>query len=280
MDIILAALLGIMQGFTEWFPLSSSGHLVLMQTYYGGNVSLNEWIFFDISIHIASMLVVLLMFRKEVRTIIISFFRIFPEIRKGKKFKTILKDDPYKLFSVLIIVGTIPTVVIGYVFQRWFETMFDEPLIVGIALVFTGCILMLTYRVKGSRKLKDMKSTDAISIGVMQGIAIIPGVSRSGTTISTGMVLGIEKETAARFSFILAIPAILGALLLHLNDLQSFTTSLALPLAVGFILSFIVGYLTLRILLYVIRKDNFHVFSIYCWVLGTFILVWVLVLGH
>jgi undecaprenyl-diphosphatase len=145
---------------------------------------------------------------------------------------------------------------------------------VGIGLIFTGAVLMLTYNLAGRRKLEQMNSTDAFSIGLMQGIAIIPGVSRSGSTISTGMILGIDKETAARFSFVLAVPAILGALVLHLGGIPRMTGALALPLAVGFVASFAVGYITLKSLVYIIRKEKFHRFALYCFAAGALVLVW------
>jgi undecaprenyl-diphosphatase len=274
MDITFAAFLGLIQGLTEWFPVSSSGHLVLARKLSGVQIPENEWLFFNVVVHIASILVVAIIFRKEIYRITVSFFGIFPELKKGKKLKTVLKKDPYKLFAVLIVVATVPTALIGWVFQKWFESMFERPEMVGVALIFTGCILMLTYRVAAKRKIGDMNAADALAIGTMQGIAIMPGISRSGATISTGMVLGIRRDEAARFSFILAIPAIIGALVMNIGDVRHFQPDFALPVAVGFIVSFIVGIIAIKSLLYIIKKESFFSFAFYCWALGAAVLIW------
>lgn len=273
MDILLAVFLGFLQGVTEWFPVSSSGHLVLAQTYLGaGTVSTQEWIFFDIAVHVASILVVLILFRREILRLVRAFLSIFPLLVKGERTENILRSDPYRFLSVLIVVGTVPAVIMGYAFRRWFEAMFEQPLVVAISLIFTGFVLIMTYGLSGKRIIKDMKFSDALYVGIMQGFAIIPGVSRSGATISTGIVLGIKKTTAAKFSFLLAVPVIFGALVMHLPDMPPFSESYVVPLLAGFVTSFIVGLITLKLLVSLIRKGKFYLFAAYCWVLGAVVL--------
>jgi undecaprenyl-diphosphatase len=277
LDIVTAAFLGLLQGLTEWFPVSSSGHLVLAQTFLGIGGG-DEAVFFDVILHVASMLVVIIIFRTDILKILTSFIGIFTEMKKGQKFKNTLKEDPYKRFALLIFVATIPTVIIGYVFQKWFESFFAEPLVVAIALAFTGAVLIMTWGLNGRKTIEDMDSKDALFVGTIQGIAIIPGVSRSGSTISTGMILGIDRNTAARFSFILAIPAILGALVLEIGKAPHVGFALILPFAIGFVVAFVVGYATLKAVMYIIKKQSFHMFAFYCWGLAGIVLTWIYIL--
>ena len=249
MDIFQAIILGIVQGITEWLPVSSSGHLVLFEYFFG----LSQPLIFDIMLHIGSLLVIILFFKKEILELIVGLF----------------KWDKEKLMIILmIIIASIPIALIGYFFKDAIELLFKDLRTVGFALLFTAALLFLSrYPSKKTGKLTIWK---AFTIGIFQSIAILPGVSRSGSTISAGMMLGIKKEDAARFSFLIFIPAILGALVLNVSDINSFSDPV--PIIIGTLVSAIVGYFSLKLLMNIIKNNKFSWFSIYCLVLGLVVL--------
>jgi undecaprenyl-diphosphatase len=245
MDIFQAIILGIVQGITEWLPISSSGHLVLFQQLFG----ITQPIVFDVMLHLGSLVVVLIFFWKQIRELIIGVFRLDKE-----KIKLLL----------FIVLATIPIAVVGLFFGNQIERAFDSLLVVGIGLLFTSLLLFLSkYPKVKSGKLTWDKT---LLIGVSQAIAILPGVSRSGSTISTGMILGIKKEDVARFSFIIFIPAIIGAAIVELGNIGSVENIPAM--IIGTLFSIAVGFFSLKLLMNIIQKDRFSWFGIYCLVLG------------
>lgn len=245
-------ILGTVQGLTEWLPVSSSGHLVIFEEFFKMKTSL----FFNIILHIASLLVLLIVFRNDIKKIILSFFK--------KEYKN------YRKIGYLIIIGTIFTAIIALIFKDIFVSLFSNTLVVGIALLITGSLLFFSKFVK--EKKQEVNFKDSIFIGLMQGFAIIPGISRSGSTISLGLFLGLKREEAARFSFLLFIPAVIGALLFDLLELKTFDNNLS-SLVIGFIVSFIVSYLTLKWFLKLIRNKSFHKFAYYCFILGVIVVL-------
>ncbi|HLC56136.1 MAG TPA: undecaprenyl-diphosphatase UppP [Candidatus Nanoarchaeia archaeon] len=252
MSLLQAILLGIVQGLTEWIPVSSSAHLVIFQEYFKIKAS----ILFDVLVQVASLFALLFIFRQDIKNIIKSFFN--------------KEDKSYRKLGFLIIFATIFTVIIALLFRKQFESFFSNLTVVGISLIITGIILFLTKFAK--EKYQEISYRQASLIGITQGIAIIPGISRSGSTISIGMLLGINREQAARFSFLLFIPAIIGALILQLTNFNPVKESISF-LAIGFISSLIVSFLTLKWLLRIIKTRKFHYFSIYCIILGVLILI-------
>lgn len=248
MEILEAIVLGIVQGITEWLPVSSSGHLVIIQKLLG----LSPPIIFDIMLHIGSLTVVVLFFWKDIIELVTGVINWEKE-----KLRIIL----------MLVIATIPIAIVGYFFQSWIELVFHELSTVGYALLFTALLLFFSrYPLKKNKRLNYWK---ALIVGLFQAIAILPGVSRSGSTISSGMMLGIKREDIARFSFLMFIPAIIGALALHINE---FSAAIDATMIVGAIVSATVGYFSLRILMRIIRNDKFYLFSIYCLVLGIIVL--------
>ncbi len=269
MNLVEAIILGIVQGLTEFLPVSSSGHLVLLQQLLG----LKEAeLFFDVSVHLGTLVAVLIVFRKEIKNIIIALLRLLTLVRQKNRMWSQIESDPELKMALLIVIGSIPTAFMGFAFSHIADRLFASVFIVGLMLMVTGLLLWLTrWKTKRSQPIDRDRLTpkNAFLIGIVQGLAIIPGISRSGSTISIGLLLGINRELAARYSFLLSIPAIVGAGLLSLVDgLSGADLSIQIPL-VGALTAAIVGYAALRALLRVVKKGGLHMFAPYCWLIGT-----------
>ncbi|MDD5181946.1 MAG: undecaprenyl-diphosphate phosphatase [Candidatus Nanoarchaeia archaeon] len=256
MDWLTVVILSIVQGITEWLPVSSSGHLAIIQTIFNLNVP----VFFDILLHLGSIAAVVFIFREDIIKIITAVLRFDFKSEEGK-------------LALFIIAASIPTAIIGFAFKSLFESFFTNLLAVGIALLVTGTFLFICERFS---KNKELKLKDALIIGAVQGIAIIPGISRSGSTIGTGLLLGIDKEKAARFSFLLAIPAIVGATIFDFSAAAISSVGLQFAIA-GIVLSALVSFFAIKWLLDIIKKQRFHWFAVYCWLIGLAVIVYTLV---
>lgn len=252
MDLIQTIILGLIQGVTEWLPISSTGHLRLTEHF----LDLKVPILFDVLLHVGTLIVTLLFFHKDIKNILVAL---------GKRdFKT----ENGKLIP-LIIVGTIPTALIGLIFGNAIEALFSNLLPIAGAFVICGVVL---YSSKiGNEKKESIGYLEALVIGTAQGIAIIPGISRSGLTIAVALLLGTKREKAFKFSFLLSVPAIIGALGLTLYEQHA-----ALVLAgvgwteilVGVAVSMVVGYFALNLLRKIIAHKKFYFFAFYCWLLS------------
>lgn len=254
-ESLSAALLGIVQGLTEFLPVSSSGHLVLFEHYLPVQ---GDPVAFDLVLHIGTLLPVLFVYRGDLLGIV-------RDLRGG--------DAPFFTrrgvrLLMLMVIGTIPTALIGITFKDSFEALFSAPLLVGVAFAVTGAVLWATrYLSAGAEDERSMSWWKAALVGIAQGLAITPGISRSGSTIAAGMVLGLDREAAARLSFLLSIPAILGAFALKGRELESWDVSL-FPLGIGFVMAAISGYFALRVLLRLVKRGNFSWFALYLWPLS------------
>jgi undecaprenyl-diphosphatase len=260
MNIVQSIFLGIVQGLTEFLPISSSGHLVFFQSIFG----LKEpHLFFDIMLHVGTLLAVIVYFRTDIWEIIQGVTTTLIGREKGKQGG--------KLF-LWIILATFPTGLIGILFKDWFESLFSKPELVGIMLLVTGVVLWLTrWAKKEGKKIEKMGWMDSILIGIAQGLAIIPGISRSGATISTGLFCGLDRELSGKFSFLLSIPAILGATVLEFRKIES--GSEVWVSLVGMAIAFCVGIFSLNFLMKIIRMGKISNFSYYCWGMGTIIII-------
>lgn len=258
MTLLEGIVLGIIQGITEFLPVSSSGHLVIASRLFDIN---DGNLFYSVMLHFSSLLAVLIYFRKDVIKLIISFFELLARINKTKRKETL---NLHERIVLLIIAGTIPTVIIGLLFKDFFETLYNNINSVGIALLFTGFILIISEKIsKPKYSLIDIPFYKTVFIGIFQGIAIIPGVSRSGSTIVGSLFMGLEKEDAARFSFLLSIPAIIGATLIELLSINTTGVVLNANLMIGMITSFLFGMISIGILINLIKKGKLYYFAIY-----------------
>jgi len=249
LEIFKTIILALVQGITEFFPVSSSGHLVLLEHLFKIK---EDKLLLTIVLHAGTLFSVLFYYRKKVLKLIADFFKLL------FSYKSVKKEERDYLFGILIV--TIVTGFFGFAFKDFFESLFSKPLYVSFALLFTGIILVLTKFVK----LKDKKSTlkDSVLIGLAQSFAIIPGISRSGSTISTALFLGWDKEESAEFSFIAFLPAMIGAIILEIP--KSFENTNFYLLLLGFVVSFITGLLAIGYLIKIIKNKRFYIFGIYC----------------
>lgn len=262
METYQAIVLGIVQGLTEFLPISSSGHLVLFQQLFG----LEEpALFFDISVHVGTLAAVILFFYKDILSILISAKRTTVLLAKKQVTVADAIKDPDIRLMLFIVIGSVPTAIIGLFLNQIAERLFSSVFIVGITLILTGGVLALTFWLKedGAGRFTGGK---AFVIGIVQGLAVMPGISRSGSTIVTGLFLGLSRETAARFSFLLSIPAIVGAEILSLKDASA--ASLDVVTILGTITAAVVGYLSLKMLIYIVGKGRLYIFAPYCWLIG------------
>jgi undecaprenyl-diphosphatase len=248
MTFLSVIVLAIIQGLTEFLPISSSGHLALA----GMIMKVPEGdITFEIVVHLGTLMAVLAVYRKDLVELAAGILR--------KKRESLV-------LAGLLLTGSIPAGVAGFLLADSIEKIFDNPLIVSVMLLVTGCILFSTrFAKRGNRDNPTL--IGSFIVGISQAMAIMPGISRSGFTISTGLFAGIKREKAARFSFFLSIPAIAGAAVLKLGDAGSSGID-TFMLITGFVISAITGYFALMILLRFLRAGKFSVFAWYCWLLG------------
>lgn len=261
-------ILGIIQGITEFFPVSSSGHLVIFKKYL--EVQGTQGALLEIMLHFGTLISIFAVFWKDIfeiiRWVIISLLKLC----SGGKAREIWSGDHYTRLFLLIIIGTIPTAIIAVLFEEKFEELFGEPIIAAIAIMITGLFLWFT-RIFGKKNpgKRYLGILHALVIGAVQGIAITPGISRSGSTISAATYMGIERETSVRYSFLLCIPAILGAVTLQIKKTPLTSMYNVVPLVIGTAVSALVGYLALRFLIRIVQRGKLYVFSYYCWGFGT-----------
>lgn len=260
MDIIDAIILGIIQGLTEFLPVSSSGHLELGKFILGDDSIPEESLIFTIVLHFATALSTIVVFRKDVFEIIRGLFQF--------------KWNKETVFSLKIIVSMIPAVFVGLFFEEQLEQLFGENIqLVGFMLMVTALLLFLADRAKDTSK--NVTYSNAFIIGISQAIAMLPGISRSGATISSSVLLGIDKTKAARFSFLMVVPLIFGSICKEIGsgaityDSQQFT-----PLAIGFVAAFISGLLACTWMIKLVKSSKLTYFAVYCLLVGASAIVY------
>ncbi len=270
MDIIQAIIIGIVQGLTEFLPVSSSAHLVFAHNILGVESSLA----FDVFLHLGTLIAVLWYFRWDILKMLKSWWLSIGDILQGR-FMQGLRDDPYKRLAWYVILATIPVGIAGVLFEDSIDALFSGALYVPAFFLFvTGTILYLSQRMNsGNINLRNISAKEALWMGLGQACAILPGLSRSGTTIAAGLTAGLEKEFAAKFSFILSIPAIFGAFLFQLKDIGSAMDTNFLPIILGFIASIIAGYFAIKWMLDLIKNRSLDIFAYYCWLMGIIVFI-------
>lgn len=274
LSLVEAIALGVLQGLTEWLPVSSSGHLVLAHEIAG----LEAPVFFDLVLHLGTLLVVVLYFRRTILDVLRALARVAARLRAGEPWKAAAWEDPDARLAVLVAIGTLPTAVIGFALADLAVALTESVLATGIALLVAGTYIWATRWFNGTRSVLAMRPRDALAIGAAQGAAaVVHGLSRSGITISAATFLGLDRETAVRYSFLLSIPAILGASLLTALD-GGLADAAAdwKPYAAGFLAAMLAGYATLAALVAIMKRRAFHWFALYCWTVGALAVAWAL----
>ncbi|NNE31615.1 MAG: undecaprenyl-diphosphatase UppP [Winogradskyella sp.] len=264
MDFIDAVILGIVQGLTEFLPVSSSGHLELGKAILGSNSLPEESLLFTVILHFATALSTIVIFRKDILEILTGLVKGISKFTWTEESK----------FSAKIVVSMIPAVIIGYQYERIFEELFgNNILLVGAMLIITAILLVLADRSKKTHKKVSFR--DAFIIGLAQGVAMLPGISRSGATISTSVLLGIDKSKAARFSFLMVIPLIFGKIAKDILAGEiNYSSSNFTFMSVGFIAAFISGLVACTWMIKLVKQSKLTYFAIYCTIVGITAIIW------
>ncbi|MEN8210550.1 MAG: undecaprenyl-diphosphate phosphatase [Thermodesulfobacteriota bacterium] len=271
MELYQGIILGIIQGLTEFLPVSSSGHLVLGQIFFGITQS---QLVFDISVHMGTLFAVLVVYASDIKAMLVSTVNFFLKAIFFKPVVSLFKEDENLQMAGLILIGSIPTAIIGFGLKQFEHVLFTSRVLVGCMLILTGTVLWISrqyYFVENRTKGPGIKK--ALLIGICQGVAVIPGISRSGSTIAAGMFLGLDRHKAAKFSFLLSIPAILGAQVLSIKDMINSNLSIDPVTIYATIISFITGLIALKILLTLVHSGKFHLFAPYCWLIGALVIL-------
>ncbi|MFV0464915.1 MAG: undecaprenyl-diphosphate phosphatase [Lachnospiraceae bacterium] len=288
MTLLQAILLGLIQGLTEFLPVSSSGHLAIAQILLG--IETDTSMLFNVLLHVGTLIAVFIVFYKDIFHLLLEgisilidiFYNFLVLIRKmfrhsSENYRRIVRNG-YRKFAVLVIVSTIPTGIIGFVAADVVEAASAMLIVPGVCLIVTGILLLISDRIpEGIKTPKQVSYSSAFFIGICQGVATLPGLSRSGTTITACLFGGFQRKFAVKYSFIMSIPAILGALILELKDITLVSNSpdQILFYLAGMLTAAIVGYICVKLMLIIVRKRKFTYFAIYCFIIGS-----VAIIGH
>lgn len=286
MSILQAILLGLVQGITEFLPVSSSGHLSIIQNVF--HIETDGGMLFDIMLHVGTLVAVFIVYRKDILRMIIEALRMCHDLIQNAKtlihnkkqddalrYKKIVHNN-YRKFVLLVIVSTIPTGIIGYFAKNLVVAVSTTMLIPGVCLLLTGVLLLVSDISEDGHKVpKNVSYSNGFIIGICQGVATLPGLSRSGTTIAACLLSGFDRKFAVKYSFIMSIPAVLGAAILEIKDIgkETITFSQVGIYLVGAIIAGLVGYVCIKTMLVVVRKKKFKGFAFYCFAVGIFAIV-------
>lgn len=259
-------LLGLIQGLTEFFPVSSSGHLVIAKHFLQLHL---PGVAFEAFLHFGTVLAVIVLFRNEIKELVISFFDSIHKLFQGENILNIFKNNSSSKLAWFLVISTIPAAIIGYTFSSYFEMLFSKPMIASFMLAVTGVLLWFGNKnyAGGSKNISEITCKDAIFIGLAQAFAIIPGISRSGITVIAGLSRNLDREFAAKYSFILSIPLILGASMYKIKDLSSLNINLFILILSGLVAA-ISSYGAMKIFIGLLKNRKIYFFSYYLWILS------------
>lgn len=280
MSFIQSIFLGFVQGLTEFLPVSSSGHLSIFKQLFGID---SGGVFYDVLLHIGTLIAVCLVYYRDIGKMIVEGCLIIRDacvnigIFVGNKihheeneYRKVI-DNNYRKFVMLVIVSTIPTGIIGIAARDLVDAAQKLLIIPGICLIITAVLLFISDRLpEGTKTPKNTSYTNAFAVGIAQGIATMPGLSRSGTTITACLLAGMNRSYAVKYSFIMSIPAILGALVVEIRDvdLAALSSGDVVNYMAGMLVALVVGYICIKTMLVIVRKKKFIIFSVYCLIMG------------
>ena len=269
MGYLEAVILGLVQGLAEFLPISSSGHLALLQNIFG--VQGDQVLFFTVLLHVGTLISVFIIYWRDICELIVELFLTIKDLCTGKGLR--LAERPVRKLGVMIIVATIPTALIGLLFNDIFNGLYLSLLAIGIGFLITGVLMFLAERMGSAHKgIEKMNFRNAVFIGVLQGIAIYPGISRSGSTLVGGLTTGLERTFAVKFAFLISIPSILGSVVLELPDAikEGIDPQLIGPILAGMAVAAVSGFIAIKTMIQIVSKKKLSYFSYYVWALGIF----------
>ena len=273
MTYIEAVILGLVQGLAEFLPISSSGHLALLQQFFG--IKEDNVLLFAVLLHVGTLISVFIIYWKDIWELIVELFITIKDIFTGKGLR--LDERPVRKLGVMIIVATIPTGLIGILFNDFFDGLYNSIVPIGAGLLVTGCLLVIAERMGTSnRGIKEMNFRNAIFVGVVQGIAICPGISRSGSTLFGSLLCNLDRTFAVKFVFLISIPSILGSAVMEAPDAIAAGMNMSDlgPIVVGMIVAAVSGLIAIKTMIKVVSNKKLNYFSYYVWLLGIFVIIY------
>jgi len=267
MTYIEAIILGLVQGLAEFLPISSSGHLALLQQAFG--IREDNVLLFAVLLHVGTLISVFIVYWKDIWELIVELCLTFKDIFTGKGLR--IEERPVRKLGLMIIIATIPTGIIGIFFNDFFDGLYNSVVPIGIGLLITGCLLVLAEkRNAANKRIGEMRYLDALIVGTVQGIAICPGISRSGSTLFGSLMCNLDREFAVKFVFLMSIPSILGSAVLETPDALAQGMSMADlgPVLVGMIVAAVSGLVAIKTMIKVVSNKKLNYFSYYVWILG------------
>lgn len=274
MTITEGILLGLIQGLAEFLPISSSGHLAILQHIFG--IEGDQVLTFAVLLHLGTLFSLIAVYYKELWDLILELLATIKDLLTGKGLR--MQGNETRTMGVMIIVATIPTAIIGLLLNDFFSGLYNSLASIGVALILTGTVLWIVERLKpGNKSLENMKIRDALLVGIFQSIAIAPGISRSGATIVGSLSAGLNRPLAVKFAFLISIPSIIGAAVLEAPEAlaHGIETSYILPILSGIIVAAVSGYIAIKTMIRLMSNKKLHIFSYYTWVVGALVLLYV-----
>ena len=273
MSYFEAVILGLVQGLAEFLPISSSGHLALLQQAFG--VSEDKVLLFAVLLHVGTLISVFIVYWKDIWALIVELCLTIKDLCTGKGLR--LAERPVRKLGVMIIVATIPTAVIGLVFSDFFDSLYTSVIPIGVGLIITGFLLVLAEKMgEGNRGIQQMNFRNAIFIGLVQGVAICPGISRSGSTLFGSLICNLDRKFAVKFVFLISIPSILGSAVLETPAaIEAGVTAAELgPILVGMLVAAVSGLVAIKTMIKIVSDKKLSYFSYYVWVLGVLVVLY------
>ena len=272
MSYIQAIILGLVQGLTEFLPVSSSGHLAIVQYFF--DIEGDSVVIFTVMLHAGTLVSVIFMYWRDLWDLFVELLMTIGDLVTGRGLR--LADRPIRRLGVMLVIASIPTGIIGILFNDIFESMYSTLIPIGIGLIITGCMLWFSERKRmGYKDETTMSYSNALVIGLLQGPAICPGISRSGSTLVGGLSCKLDRDFAVRFAFLLSFPAILGSLIFEMSDeaMMSILMGNLGPVLVGGVVAAVSGVFAIKTMIRIVRKSSLRLFSIYVWIIGIFVII-------
>ncbi len=273
MNYFEAIILGLVQGLAEFLPISSSGHLALLQQAFG--IHEDKVLLFAVLLHVGTLISVFIVYWKDIWELIVELCLTIRDLCTGKGLR--LAERPIRKLGVMIIVATIPTAIIGLVFSDFFDSLYNSVIPIGVGLIITGFLLIFAEKKgEGNRGIQQMNFRNAIFIGLVQGVAICPGISRSGSTLFGSLICNLDRKFAVKFVFLISIPSILGSAVLEAPAaLEAGVTAAEVgPVLVGMLVAAVSGLVAIKTMIKIVSDKKLSYFSYYVWALGLFVVLY------